>query len=204
VVWSRAVGPRQTVRWMAARYRGGRRGFRCLAATAAPGLLAKWAANPQRRAPARGHVWPQMEPIGRAAVLPRLIDSFLERIFSMFSRTAITIMISAGSALAVLGTIAPNLAKAQPVQSQNTAPPPIRPLHSSSGGLSSPKGAYGSAGITPTHSRSFHTRNGHQIVVPSGAPGHNTFQDRVSRCQRAGAAAGLGPSGQGAFTGQCS
>jgi hypothetical protein len=127
-------------------------------------------------------------------------------------RTAIATLMLVGSAVAALGLTAPNLAEAQPMQYQFTPPPPIMPLHSSPsyGGLSAPSaGGYGydpSAGVRPSHygSRTFNTRHGRPIEVPRGTAGHNTFHDRVSRCQQAGAAAGLNATGQSLFTGQCS
>jgi hypothetical protein len=127
-------------------------------------------------------------------------------------RTAVAILMLAGSAVMALGVMSPDPAQAQPVQYQFTPPPPVMPLHSSPsyGGLSAPStGTYGydpSAGVRPSHfgARTFHTRHGRPIEVPRGTAGHNTFHDRVSRCQQAGAAAGLSASGQSLFTGQCS
>jgi len=130
----------------------------------------------------------------------------------MFRFAKVPLIVATG-ALMALAVVVPNPAGAQPVQQQFTPPPPIMPLHSSPsyGGLSSPSaGAYGygdpSAGVRPSHygSRIFHTRHGRVVEVPPGRPGHNTFQDRVQRCQQAGAAAGLNSSQQSEFTGQCS
>jgi hypothetical protein len=124
-------------------------------------------------------------------------------------RTAIATVFLVGTSLVIPGMM-PDPAEAQPVQYQFTPPPPITPLHSSPsyGSLSTPSaGSYDpSAGVRPSHygSRIFHTRHVRQIEVPRGKLGHNTFHDRVSRCQQAGAAAGLNASGQSLFTGQCS
>ena len=123
-------------------------------------------------------------------------------------RKAITTVMLAGSAVMTFVTISPDPARAQPVQYQFTPPPPIVPLHSSPsyGGLSVPPAGLNRYDVKPSHygSRTFHTRHGRSIEVPRGTAGHNTFHDRVARCQQAGAAAGLSATGESLFTGQCS
>jgi hypothetical protein len=121
----------------------------------------------------------------------------------------------ASSALAL-----PAPARAQPVQSQFTPPPPIPHLPSSSGplypptaGTQPPVPAPHASHLKPWHvtpppalsaersARAVHTARGRTILVPS-SPGE-TFGDRVSSCAHAGASAGLGTSQLNAFMGRC-
>lgn len=58
-----------------------------------------------------------------------------------------------------------------------------------------------SAGSSP--SRIVTTPHGRNVVVPGGAPGKDSFQDRAERCIQAGTAAGLHANAVGSFTLQC-
>jgi hypothetical protein len=119
-----------------------------------------------------------------------------------------------GRTVLILLTLCAGLSAAQAQVQLGGAPlpPAMAPGPSLPPGYSQPSFSYAQPSYSPPTytqpsdsqpSTVVRTRRGRTVVVPSGQANRNSFSDRVERCVHAGTAAGVGPNGIGAFTGQC-